>query len=235
MSSSDSGNFTFMNDVAKYFQDFDPEEMTCPVCEKEYKSVASFEKHIEKAVEGECATYRQLFANTITEDTAHEVFVDVSMGFRKATPTKVQFFRKSPSYKPMIEVVLFCQENEVDVDGYLTWVRSASPWIKHLNQLLSYAMEDSTLKQFRQFLIENEEVIESAGFAEQYDERLWNDELFVFKSLRKGHVGVLFMIEHYDLINRMTTEFSDVTYHNIKSLFKKVKIDHVQFRRFQKS
>ena len=91
----------------------------CPVCSKVYKREKSAIKHLE---EQDCFNAVDVFSGTDREVVAYRLYKDIIQTVSSKSHVSMKIFRKSPSYKLVIQFSLFCTFNEVrDIGLYYAY------------------------------------------------------------------------------------------------------------------
>lgn len=194
-------DFRYMNDLSPLVKAWDMNTLSCPICGKVYKTSTGVIKHVTYSLENEfeCASMAQLFGGTLTEELAQTLYADFIFLFDMGGRANLSSFRKSKSYSSCIKFVLFCMKHQVkDRSLFLTFVmNTAKGKFRHFNMVLALAMKDESIRDYRRYLRNNEEFIDSATFYTQNKEKIDSgDEEFIISSIRKGHIGVLFLFDN---------------------------------------
>ena len=182
-----------VNDVAALYQSGLIESdgcYQCPVCKKEYKNLKSAQKHIEKQ---DCFKVQDLFEGTAHEDNAYVMFKEILATTNPAARSSIHIFRKSKMYGPVVRFIVFCSYHDVDDRGlYYTWLNEIVG-IKYPNKILSEAIKESRLREFRKFLYSNPSLVDSASYVDKYKQDLIDDQKFFIRSIEKAHVTVQYL------------------------------------------
>ena len=196
----------YYNDISYLFEqqpecDWNKMEFTCPVCNKKYRTRAGLEKHMKQQ---DCAPATKIFADTLTEDLSLAFFKETVGEYNPKQRTSLKALRASKSYKPLMRYILHCMANKQDPYMFFYWItKQKKP--KYYNQALSMGLKDSTLIEYRNFLIYNQHLIESEDFFEHNEQEVLNDDWFLVRSLERGDVGLDYCInsENIDLMKRV--------------------------------
>lgn len=198
-------NTEHVNDVSHLFQK--PVEtdkkgrFVCPVCGKDYATRAGIFRHMEKQ---DCAPADLLFADTVTERIGYDFFISSAPEFNKNQRKGLSVFRKSKYYRQVLMYVLHCMTNKADPYMFYEWAKlKKKP--RYYNHILSLMMKDTSLVEFREHLIQNEELIDSEKFYQANEEYLLSNTAFLVRSLERGDIGLDFCMNHpsVDLTSRV--------------------------------
>ncbi len=189
----------YYNDVSHMYQEPAKElkngKFQCPVCGAEYATRSGVFKHMQKQ---DCAPASLMFEGTITEDVAHSLFCDTVGHYSKHQRKSLSSFRKSKHYRGVLQATLHCMNNKIDSVLFMEWIRmSKKP--RYYNHLMSLAVKDSTLVDFRNHLIKNEELIDSSYFFERNEEQILKSDSFLIRSLQRGDIGLDYCMNHKDI------------------------------------
>src|SRR5690554_5255835 len=192
-------NREFMNDVSHLFKEPVKQDkegrFACPVCGKKYSTRAGVYRHIGEEA---CAPAHLMFADTVTEDVAYDLFVETVGYYNKHQRFGIGSFRKSKYYKGVTALALHCMSNKVNAQLFCDWIRLVKK-PRYYNHLLSLGMKDSSLVDFRKHLVRNEELIDSEQFFEQNEEMLLKNTPFLIRSIQRGDIGLDFCMDHNDI------------------------------------
>lgn len=189
----------YQKDIDELYDGLSVEQNTdgtyqCPVCRKQYKQYKSALNHVQKR---NCYHLQDIFAGSITEQNAFDIYKEAMSVLSPQRKMVLSGFRKSREYKPALEFALFCMNNRVKSDIYTQWIiQKFRPSI--FNYIKTIGQKDETLRQFRDFLIINEQCIDSEYFFEQNQQRLYDDEVFMVRSLERGDIGLRYLIDQFD-------------------------------------
>lgn len=197
-------NTEHMNDVSHLFEQPVTTDkkgrFVCPVCKKDYATRAGIFRHMEKQ---DCAPADLLFADTVTERIGYEFFITTVPEFNKNQRKGIGTFRKSKYYRQVLMYVLHCMTNKEDPYLYYEYIKvKKKP--RYYNQVLSYLMKDTSLVEFRNHLIKNEQLIESEQFFQANEEELLSNCAFLVRSIERGDIGLDYcMHSSIDLASRV--------------------------------
>lgn len=198
-------NASHMNDDFDHLFSYerDMERLICPMCGKDYVSVPAFKKHYQKAKdERACLSLVRMFENTMTETFAYENFNELMCLFNRNAKVGLPKFRKSTSYGGMIDLTLMCMEKHIKFGRYIEYIHREKR-CRYVNLLITTAMKESNVREFRKFLRHNEHLIDSHSFAEKHHDELESDDFFVLNAFRLGQIGITYLLDHYDLAERL--------------------------------
>jgi uncharacterized Zn finger protein (UPF0148 family) len=201
-------NLQLINDLTPLYDDIREGTMTCPFCDKEYKQVRAFEKHMGKAIEEEyaCAKPIKLFKDTFTEENAVQYYIDImNLFYKKPVRASLHSFRGSKMYASMCEYTLFTMEKHISSLEYMRFVfRQFKKLPKAPGVILKVAKEESMVTSYFKFKRHHQDWIKSDDFYEGHKEYLETDDRFLMKSLRRGDVSFEFSFSHLNLRERYT-------------------------------
>lgn len=182
-----------VNDVSSLYQEGLLKEdggYVCPVCKKKYKQLGSAHKHLDRQ---DCYTVKDLFSGTEYENNAYVFFQSVMSGVNPSARITKQIFVKSKSYSSFVRFILFTSYHDVVDKGlYYSWLHEIVG-LKHVNKILSEALKETRLREFRKFLQKNSELIDSESFVDKYRDDLIEDQHFFIRSIEKSHVSVAYL------------------------------------------
>lgn len=169
------------------------EGFQCPVCGKSYKQEKRAIKHLE---EQNCFNAVDIFSGTDRERVAYDLYKEIIQSISSKSRVSYPIFRKSPTYKAVIQFSLFCTINEVrDIRLYYAFIRD---WygFRHMSGILKKGVNESTLKEYREWLYVNPEYINSERFLEVHDDFLHiHDPNHFIRSIEKAHVSLSYIIK----------------------------------------
>lgn len=187
-----------INDVSVLYEGGVVEEngvYSCPVCNKEFKSLGWAQKHVDKQ---DCYDMRSLFSGTEHELKGYELFKSIVSESNQKARVNLSIFKKSKSYSPILRFILFCTVHEIkDIGLYYSWI-SYSTNNDMMNFVLSHGIKEQTLRDHRIFLLKNEEYVNSESFYMKYRDDLLNDGLFFIRSIEKAHIGIKYLSTRED-------------------------------------
>lgn len=167
----------------------------CTVCGKKYKQSKRANTHIEKR---NCHSYYQLLKNTLTEELMYKLYTSILNELNNKSYVSLDLFRKKKNiYNALARYVTYTQRHSLTNDhviNYFLYVyfNKAS----NITQASNYAANTNILKEFREFMIKNPELINSEEFFDKNKDKMLNDTSFVVRSIERGEVSVFFVIEN---------------------------------------
>jgi len=182
----------------------------CPVCEKEYKTKKGAESHVSKR---DCYDLQDMFKSTQMELMAYGVYKELIMAASPNANMDIRTYRKSPYYNGTIRFVLFSNINEIaeQKQAYLTWLNEFKN-CSNINSMLSAAIKESNLREFRLFLQKFPQFIESETYYKRHYDKLVSDGQFFIRSLEKAKVSLQFILNAPDFPFEQVMESMDADY-----------------------
>jgi len=185
-------------------------EWQCPVCKKIYKSEKRAKTHLEKQT---CVTYQSLLKDTLLEIKIYNMYKLLIAAYNPHAKISLRSFRKSRYYKAVSKFVMFCALHEIkDLIKYLEWINWKKE-IHHMNSLLSTAIKESTLREYRLYCQTTDE-IDSDPFYERYGDSLKTDPHFLTRSIEKALVSVSYLAFKEEFDFEKTMENLPIDYKN---------------------
>ena len=202
--------FTLMNDVPQIeMTEALLEEMKCPSCGKQYKAQKSFIRHINEHNESfQCVPTYVLFEGTTTESIGLKFYTNHIGYFNRNTTFKLSSFRKSKDYANTMRFILQCMKFEASPELLFNYTRLKNKGLKYYQAVLTVAMKETTLRDFRIHMLRNEDLIDSDQFYEANKEDIDNDEVFLYHSLRKAKIGFNYLIDNTNFLDRFDNDMS---------------------------
>ncbi|MDA3806866.1 MAG: hypothetical protein PF440_03045 [Thiomicrorhabdus sp.] len=173
---------------------------SCPVCDKVYKTEKGITGHMTKR---DCFSLLSIFKNTINETKGYAIYKQLIVAYKPTANVMINTFRKSPFYNGTLRFVAFSAIHGVDFD-MLVWLHEYKK-CNQINKILSEAIKESNLKEFRMFLQLNGEIlIDNGVFYGRYRDDMIEDEDYLVRSLEKAHISLAY------LANKKDFPFDDV-------------------------
>lgn len=180
----------------------------CPSCNKQYKSEKAFLRHIEEHNETfQCVPTYVLFEATTTESIGLKFYAQHIGYFSRNKTFRLSSFRKSKDYANTMRFVLQCMKFETSPEMLFNYTRLKNKGLKYYQAVLSVAMKERTLKEFRIHLLRNEDLIDSEQFAEA-NEAAMDDEVFIYHALRKAKIGFNYLFENTNFLEWFERDMS---------------------------
>ena len=181
------------NDIDKLYDsgliENDDGTFSCPVCNKVYKRRKSAEEHLESR---DCFSLLDMFKDTANEMKGYGLYKGLILSANPKARTTINTFRKSKYYNSVMRYVSFAGIHELKerTSEYLDWLIEFKNF-SNINGLLSNAIKESFLREFRLFLQKHGHImIDSAKFYDRYNEDLSEDSHFFIRSIEKGHIWI---------------------------------------------
>ena len=215
---------TLFNDVSKLYDQPIQETVDgfiCPVCNKKYKYKKSLTNHVNKQ---DCYTFVDLFQDTVSEEYMKECFDALVEEFKiKKKKQPMEQFRKSRYYKPIAKLLVYWSRNKCDLDLIVYYMLFCEKKIKYnsLVQMIYMATDDKYLREFRKFLYNNEEYINSESFVTANWDYLYRPS-FMIRSLERADVGVNYLFKTID-VDQFIKGCSGAEYHRLETFLENIK------------
>lgn len=183
--------------------------LVCPVCDKEYKRKSAAEKHLEAR---DCFSLSDLYVNTVYETRAYGIYRGLVSVISPKSTVSLGTFRKSPYYNGSIRMAIFSAVHSMNhqQQTYFDWLIEFKG-CGQINSLLSLATKESTLREFRKFLIQFDQFIESKEFYPKNRQFMISDPAYFVRSLETAQVSLRYILERDDfpfevVMESMTTD-----------------------------
>lgn len=188
-----------LNDLDELFQQ-EPKKTDngyeCPVCGKSYKGIKGITNHMKKE---DCYSFLDMCKNTITETRAYVVYKELIARVNPKAKVSIVGFRKSPAYNGCCRFIMFVSLHELtDQSGvYLTWLAEIKNF-NNIHALLSSAIKESFLREFRLFAQKFDQFIDSEKFYKTYRDEMIKDGKFFIRSLEKSKISLHWLLQQKD-------------------------------------
>lgn len=169
----------------------------CGVCSKEYKRYSSALKHLEKQ---SCHSYVQLLKGTLTEELMYTLYTSIlnELG-NNYSIGMVKFREKTRMYNALAKYLTYTQKHSLtngQVIDYFLYVYFNKA--NNISQAANYAKDNNILKEFRQFMIKNHELIDSKTFYDKNKDKITSDTSFTIRSIERGEISIYYILDHVD-------------------------------------
>lgn len=171
----------------------------CPVCKKVYKREGSAENHL---TEQECYDVKSLVKNTEREKKALKLFAAIMADVNPNTRVSITYFRKSKLYGQIVKFSMFCSLFEIrNPELYFAWIRDIKRF-KHANAIISNALKEENMYEYRRWLRQNPEFIDNATYVSQNEEWIDMEHAnydihFLIRSFEKSHLSLEYYCQYY--------------------------------------
>lgn len=166
-------------------------EFICPVCGKSAVKKSTIEKHLQ---ERNCAKMSSFLENSIYEETALK-FLN---SYTKSS------FRKSLIYNSVMRFILFSYDIETPPELLYKFVSEKTKSDAIIKNVTDACYVNK--KEYRRWLQQNTNLINSKDFYYKFKDRLRSDEDFLFNSIVKGKISIEYLCSvDEELINNLSS------------------------------
>lgn len=212
--------FNMMNDIQKIYEGkeitYAPKTgvYTCPVCKKSFKREANANTHLSKQ---ECYDIKDIVRGTEREKDALTLFKSMMAVIAPRARTNIYSFRKNKLYKPVVRFSLTCSYYNIkNPELYYAWVRDVKD-IALPNAILSRAATENSVTEFREWLMQNPDYIQSARFIARQPDDYMEDAHYLLRSFEKAHLSLKYFLQYYGIsFDELYNAMSDYPEHQMR-------------------
>lgn len=191
-----------MNDIDKIYEGKDvvfvkkTNTYMCPVCGKDYKRESIAKNHMTKR---DCYDIKSLIRGTEREKDAFVMFKSIMAEIAPNARVSIMRFRTNKLYNQVCRFTLNCSYYEIkNPELYFAWVRDVKGF-KMANSIISNSLKENVVFEYREWLMQNPEYIDSARFIARNDLENFEDMHYLVRSFEKAHLSLVYFLQYVGL------------------------------------